>query len=283
MDCHLISRFLTKPWEHGDRKLTYVDLDLRTVRTSASKTLFVKPDVFTPRAEAMFCRTFETGLGAWRSRWDGALGIPEIDSGAARAMYLATLLSPPRTTAGRDPTSSSWLNEVAARPPAEQDAVLDGWVSSFWEYKSLAVCRQALPVFFPEAVVFALAVPDPACRTGFGHLLMMAVAPTLLLVLVPRGLDLEVAMSSWVKPGHLQHASMGIAEFSRKVIVPPDLRHYSEAALVKAVEEAQSSSAALLAQVERLRALSLRMHGMVGLATTKNRAGRYLLRDDVSG
>jgi len=107
--------------------------------------------------------------------------------------------------------------------------------------------------------------------------MMMAVAPTLVLVLPRRGLDLEMVMTTWVKQGHVQNASKGVAEYSRKVVVPPELRDHSEAELLETVEEAQRSSGTLFAQVEEARQLALLAYAVGGLAPTKNRAGRYVV------
>jgi hypothetical protein len=40
LNCHFVSRFLTRPWEYDQRRLWYFDFDRKQVCSRSSETLF---------------------------------------------------------------------------------------------------------------------------------------------------------------------------------------------------------------------------------------------------
>lgn len=68
LNCHLVSRFLTRPWEHGQRNLSYFDFRDGRVRTGSSKTLFAEVGANTQDVEARLNAIIETPNAAAMTR-----------------------------------------------------------------------------------------------------------------------------------------------------------------------------------------------------------------------
>ena len=51
MNCHYVTRSLTKPWEGNERKLIYYDFESDSILESTSKTLFSEKDLIEEKYE----------------------------------------------------------------------------------------------------------------------------------------------------------------------------------------------------------------------------------------
>lgn len=51
-NCHYISRFLTKPWEFGERQLRYYDFDEDKFDTKSSRSLFAEDGLNAQQVES---------------------------------------------------------------------------------------------------------------------------------------------------------------------------------------------------------------------------------------
>ena len=61
-NCHFVSRFLTKPWEFGERQLYYYDFDCKQVDTKSSKSLFAEVGRNTGEIEQRLNELIETPI-----------------------------------------------------------------------------------------------------------------------------------------------------------------------------------------------------------------------------
>lgn len=55
-NCHYVSRFLTKPWEFGDRRLQYFDFDSDAILTASSKVLFSENEAYSGAVESFLSK-----------------------------------------------------------------------------------------------------------------------------------------------------------------------------------------------------------------------------------
>jgi hypothetical protein len=91
LNCHFVSRFLTAPWEFGERQLYFYDVKTRTFGQKSSKNLFARPGLNTPETEGILNRLVETPLGKAignLTRSTGPDGCPMDDWSIYRAMVL---------------------------------------------------------------------------------------------------------------------------------------------------------------------------------------------------
>ena len=62
LNCHFVSRFLTKPWEFGNRQLWYYDFDRKRIEKQSSKTLFAEVGRNTAEIEHRLNEFIETPI-----------------------------------------------------------------------------------------------------------------------------------------------------------------------------------------------------------------------------
>lgn len=62
LNCHFVSRFLTTPWEYGQRHLWYYDFASDEVRSSSSRSLFAVGGANTSEVEARLNQVIETPI-----------------------------------------------------------------------------------------------------------------------------------------------------------------------------------------------------------------------------
>lgn len=62
LNCHFVSRFLTKPWEFGQRQLWYYDFDRKQIEKQSSKTLFAQVGRNTATIEKRLNELIETPI-----------------------------------------------------------------------------------------------------------------------------------------------------------------------------------------------------------------------------
>jgi len=62
LNCHFVSRFLTRPWEFGNRQLWYYDFDRRQIGKKPSRTLFAQVGRNTAEIEKRLNEFIETPI-----------------------------------------------------------------------------------------------------------------------------------------------------------------------------------------------------------------------------
>src|ERR1700742_1950947 len=100
---HYIPRFLTKPWEYRDRKLSCFDFVTGEFRDRPSRRLFAKSDLNTPALEKLFGDVVEAPAGAHIAnivKADRLVPAPD-DWETRRALALLMFLSPARIDAAQ--------------------------------------------------------------------------------------------------------------------------------------------------------------------------------------
>lgn len=62
LNCHYVSRFLTKPWQFGQAMLWYYDFDSKRIRKKSSQSLFAEVSRNTPEMETRLNKLIETPI-----------------------------------------------------------------------------------------------------------------------------------------------------------------------------------------------------------------------------
>lgn len=95
LNCHFVSRFLTKPWEFGQRQLWYYDFDRKEIEKKSSKTLFAQVGRNTAEIEKRLNELIETPISSAITTLvpSGAIDNVEISEWRLfRALHLLLLL-----------------------------------------------------------------------------------------------------------------------------------------------------------------------------------------------
>lgn len=274
MKSHYISRCLTKPWEHGERMLSILDLDAKQLqRPTSSESAFARDDLFSPLMEAWFDRSFESPVSDWRARTLRGED-PPIGWRLYRAMVLAILWAAPRVAAARRTDDAAALDAALSNP--FDDAALDQMVAVYERDRALvaAPTSPTAPLFFPGSAIFALLVPDPSEPTGLGYGFFLPVHPHLALGLIPRATEIALLRDRWMREGTLQNASAGHGAHCRRLVVDPRTVALGEAHLLDAAMNAQTLTADIFANHERARGLIDRMYAIAGLPSPPRPSSR---------
>jgi hypothetical protein len=72
INSHFVSRFLTQPWEHGQRMLWYYDFDDNRIRSQSSRSLFATKGANSADVELRLNQLVESPIAGARSQFEGA-------------------------------------------------------------------------------------------------------------------------------------------------------------------------------------------------------------------
>lgn len=215
---HFVSRFLTTPWEFGQRKLWYYDFELDRLKSGFSKSLFAKEGTTTAEVERLLDRLIETPIGAARSRlWAAAREVSQqLEWPLFRALALLFFLQPFRAVEGVEGIET--LKQVLTRPEAE----IDGLALSIGQrYRLMRVSVAAeSPLLYPSDGYFPLiAEPqDGGCAFGFA----MPLSERHAFIGIRQSVD-PTQIAHWNANGGGFIANYSVGHTSRRVVVHPAL------------------------------------------------------------
>jgi hypothetical protein len=166
LNSHFVSRFLTQPWEHGQRKLWYYDFAADSLGHKSSRTLFSREDVHSSEFEQAFNRFVETPLSKARAELTASAGTvsPQLEWPLFRALSLLLLLQPFRATESLEGPET--LEQTLSRPEKELDGLAHA-IGDRYRLIRITVSPQA-PLCYPSDGWFPVAgVPaGRACPFG---------------------------------------------------------------------------------------------------------------------
>lgn len=121
INSHFVSRFLTTPWEHSDRRLSYYDFARGEIREGSSRSLFAVEGLHTDDVETRLNQVIETPIADAIARLVGTTSQQQdaLEWPLFRAASLLLLLQPLR--AEGVPERAQRLEEFVMRPDAELD------------------------------------------------------------------------------------------------------------------------------------------------------------------
>lgn len=238
LNSHFVSRFLTEPWEFGQRRLRYYDFNTRQFGTQSSRSLFAAPGLNSAEVESRLNRFIETPIASARQSLLRAFGQDTEDHlpwPLFRALALLLLLQPFR--AGQPSGAPRTLEETLARPDAEID-ILAQAMSSRFRLMRVTVAEEC-PLFYPSAGCFPLLGQkrDGGCALAYA----IPLSPTHVVVAVPRDVEWALGPDHWRSNGAGLIANHSVDILSRKVVVHPATDALREPALRAGIEEARAA------------------------------------------
>src|SRR3972149_2504776 len=123
LNCHFVSRFLTRSWGYGPRQLSFFDFDEGTLRSCSSRSLFATSGTNSAEVETRLNRVVETPISTAIAKLVGQQVQPEglLDWPLFRALSLLLILQPLRGS-GR-PEHAQRSEQTITRTDAELDEI----------------------------------------------------------------------------------------------------------------------------------------------------------------
>jgi len=218
LNSHFVSRFLTTPWEHGDRMLWYYDFREGAIRSASSRSLFARLGANSKEVEVRLNQLVETPIAAARDKlWaPGTEVSSSLDWPLYRALALLFFLQPFRATEA--PTGAQTVEQMVSRPDTEIDGLTQA-IAAKWQLMRITVSKKS-PLLYPDAGYFPLigAPADGGCSFGFA----VPISPVHAFVGVQRDVQVEQT-EHWTVNGAGFVSNYSVGHQSRIVVLHPSL------------------------------------------------------------
>lgn len=250
-NCHFVSRFLTRPWEFGQRQLWYYDFDTRQIGRGSSRSLFAEVGRNTAEIESRLNELIETPISSAITALvpSEAADVVEITEWPLfRALNLLLLLQWSR--ASENELHRSRVGEALSWDEATLDELV-------------RVCQQTdlvigmygdprAPLCYPSHGLFAL--PIRRQSGSYADVYAIPLTEYYAVARVPRDLDMDdVFQRVTCQGGYLSNSSVG-TRASRVIIHPTLMEAYDATRVAGMMEEARRGvleSFRLCREVER--------------------------------
>lgn len=270
-DSHVVSRFLTKPWEDERRRLAYVDIAAQRLRRRSSKSLLVKRQGLDTEMEELLSKYVETPVANLRQRWVDTGRRPEPRWPEFRAILLLLALQPARyLQLCRRPGRESGLDLLRGG----EDVINRLAVQVADQYNLVTFADPGYRLFVPETGAFGFYIHDRGCATGCTIATGLPLHPQVLVALVSKSVTEDVLAWHGRNPGHIVGLTVGSATDLNRVVVPSEvLAGEGEDGTVRYVVSTHARNQKLLRDFERMRELAAQMYETCGLELIERRVG----------
>lgn len=232
---HFVSRFLTKRWEFGQRRLWYYDFDRKWIAHESSEKLFARRRGSSRQMEQRLNGLVETPLSKAINSLtgDSRLGKNEVqDWLVVRALCVIFLLQAIRPS-DQEPHRLELEKILRA-----DDKTIDQLAATFYNTYAMVQLQAHphAPLFYPSNGVFI--VPVDVQRPSLHFILAIPLTPRDLVVSIPRDIDIPHALETLTagKGGYLTNTSVGTA--ARRVVIHPDIvENYDQTEMAAAIEQ----------------------------------------------
>jgi hypothetical protein len=236
LNSHFVSRFLTAPWEHGDRMLWYYDFREDRIRSASSRSLFARQGTNSAEVEARLNRLVETPIAAARERlWaPGAEVTPDLEWPLYRALALLLFLQPFRATESR--TGAQTLEEMVSRADTEIDGLTHA-IGTRWQLMRITVSNRS-PLAYPDVGYFPLLGAPMGGKCSFGF--AIPISPIHAFIGVPRDVRPE-QIEHWSANGGGFLSNYSVGHQSRILVLHPSVvESLTEAEIARAMRGARA-------------------------------------------
>jgi hypothetical protein len=267
-NCHFVSRFLTRPWEWGDRQLFYYDLDARALRTKSSRTLFAAEGHNTAEVEARLNELIETPLSRALPDFIADLHNPNPVTTDTWERYRAlVLLMPIQALRVTFPTGDDSFEDLLSLPLADLDDIARLADRDYCVY--VVGCAARYRLFYPETGLFWFPVRGTG-SAGVSFASGIPITEQFAIVHVPRHADIDAAIQKARRGAYLANMSIGGGSHVRRVVVHRDIvDHYPEAVIGREIEESHARTTALLTKSDEINAMIDAAYKSAGLEAPK--------------
>lgn len=252
-NCHFVTRFLTKPWEHSGGSLCYYDFEKKELCRGFSKSLFAEDGLNSGEIEALINEYVERPLAGIKPEIvDGTLRDVS-DWKTYRALFLYFMIQTQRFGKAR-------LAEKEERYQTQLDEFLkrgEGFLDSMVQIKQLEYMiawvgmPDGIAMFFPETGFFQFPVEDDKCITGYTIAYAFPITPKAAVVMVPLTVNRKKLLE---QRGWLQEFSIGLNQNASKVLIAKEVLDYCGDEKVKLeMEKSRESATTLMKNILELR------------------------------
>lgn len=274
-NCHFVSRFLTTPWEEGQRSLRYYDFDTDAFDTKSSRSLFAGENINSTAVETWLRQAIEDPIGNVRARLArGEIEQLEKNWRCFRAAMLILWLQGVRMRTLEDSDARRHLDVLAALSEPELDALVTEMMRSYniRLYQTVSNGSAFAPLYVPSSGVFRFTFPDGGCQSG--HSIGVGIPIDLHCALVATPAEFHSQLDLSRIPGSLANCSVGTSESRRVVIMPQLYQQEGEDSLRRILGELRARNDFLLDAVTENRALVVDMYAESGIDVGRDAAGR---------
>jgi hypothetical protein len=252
---HYISRFLTKPWEVGPRRLHYYDFASRKFDEASSESLFADENLHSEATGKVLDRLVESPVSDYRARVlrssAGAALVDNGDSRVYRGLVGLTSLQGLRLLDARSMPVEMSLDELLAHG----EVAFDEMAHRATEHYALlgVTVPSTARLFFTEAVYF------PIPLVGAPPILGVPLSPRHFVALAPKAYD-EKQLGDWlVTPSAITAFSLGVSKKVSKVILPPEtvpVRDQNPAAFEQSLQQMRDDARGLVTALAKASAIA---------------------------
>lgn len=235
LNCHFVSRFLTQPWEHGQRMLWYYDFQDGSLKSRSSRSLFATMGANSDDVEARLNEFVETPIAAARTGlWAVASEVSSsLEWPLFRALALLLLLQPFR--ASTSPDGPQTLEEALSRPEAEIDGLAHA-IGNCYRLMRVTIGGHSR-LLYPSDGWFPLVAEPTAGPCAFA--IAIPLSPRHAFIGVPVAVTPQQT-EVWTMNGAGLVANYSVGHRSRKVVVHPDVNSsLSSSAIAEGIREAR--------------------------------------------
>lgn len=164
---HIVSRFLTKPWEDQKRYLYFYDFTKGQIQKTSSASLFTKEDALDPSIEIKFRDLIETPLGAYitdlRRGHKSSLG-ERLE--VVRAIHLIFFAQAARVSEVTEKESKSLTSLLQM-----QESMLHALLTTSMEDSRITIApvEKGKVLYYPQNGIFSFPVMDSGCPTNWSY------------------------------------------------------------------------------------------------------------------
>lgn len=236
LNCHFVSRFLTKPWEFSQRQLWNYDFDRKQIEEKSSKSLFAEVGRNTAEIEKCLNELIETPISNAITTLVPSGAIDNVEIGEwrlFRALNLLLLLQWSR--ASEKESHRSKLGQALSW----DETTLDELVLACQQTHIVVGLRgdPRAPLCYPSHGLFA--VPIRQQSGSFTAIYAIPLTEYYAVARVPRNVNLDdVFQTITCQGGYLSNSSVGTTA-SKVIIHPSVIEAHGAATAVQMIEEAR--------------------------------------------
>lgn len=276
INCHYITKSLTKPWEREGRRLRFYDFSTRRFCNGFAASLFAASHLNTQAVETWLDQTIEAPLNICRRQYLQAGRMDALEEwNFYRAASLMLWLQGIRVRAVADHDARRDLETLALRPMNEVDQLVMAIRAEFdlTLITTVKVADRWAPLFFPSSGTFPITYPDAGCVSGHAIALGLPLDWWCALVAIPKerpqGRDLSRLPSS------IANLSIGVAD-ATKVLLHSSLDGVPESEILAALDAQRILNTSVLGLVGEIRDLVLGGFSEAGIQPGRDAAGRVV-------
>jgi len=215
---HYISRFLTKPWEVGQRRLHFYDFKAGAFGERSSESLFALHGLHSERTGRLLDRLIETPVSNHRAEiLRGGMVDVRDNWKLYRALVSLIWLQPQRDGDAHQPGESKFsLDDLLADEEGLVDT-LGSMAAEKYQLIGVELPANSFPLFFTEAVYFP--IPMAAAKP----LLAVPLTPGHFIALPEKGFPERPLRDYLAGLTTLSAFSIGLGGPVNQVLIPPSL------------------------------------------------------------